>query len=85
MADKKWDKMSLDELEAAANELDEKRQAIANEARVLRRVIDSKLAAKSATDKLAKLSDAERMALHQMINDAGSIESLANVNGLSAE
>ena len=36
MADKKWDKMSLDELEAAANELDEKRQAIANEARVLR-------------------------------------------------
>ena len=80
---KKWDEMTLAELEALSNELDEKRLAIRDEMRALRRVIDAKLAAASAADKLARLSDAERMALLQMIEDAGDIESLAKVDGLA--
>lgn len=79
----KWDKMSLAELEKLSNEMDEKLLAIRAEMRALRREIDKKLAAQSAADKLARLSDAERMALLQMIQDAGGIESMANVDGLA--
>lgn len=79
---KNWNEKSLEELEALSNELDEKRLAIRDEMRALRKVIDAKLAAQSAAEKLARLSDAERMALLQMINDAGGIESLASVDGL---
>lgn len=83
MANKKsWDKMDLAELEQASNALDEQRMAIATEMRELRKVIDGKLAEQSVTDKLARFSDAERAALAQMIDGAGGIESLANVEGL---
>ena len=84
MADKKWDKMSLTNWRPQRTSWT-RNDRPSQTRRACCGVIDSKLAAKSATDKLAKLSDAERMALQQMINDAGSIESLANVNGLSAE
>ena len=79
---KKWNEMSLDELEKLSNEMDEKRLAIRDEMRALRRVIDAKLAAQSAADKLARLSDAERLALLQMVEEAGGIESLAKVDGM---
>lgn len=79
---KKWTEMSLDELETLANELDEKRLAVRDEMRALRRVIDAKLAAQSAADKLARMSDAERMALLQMIEEAGSIESAVKMGDL---
>lgn len=79
---KKWNEMTLEELETLSNELDEKRLAIRDEMRALRRVIDAKLAAKSAAEKLERLSDAERRALLQMVQEAGDIESLANVDGL---
>lgn len=79
---KNWNEMTLDQLEKLSNELDEKRLAIRDEMRALRKVIDAKLAAQSAADKLERLSDAERMALLQMIQEAGGIESLASVDGL---
>lgn len=77
---KNWTEMTLAELEIASNDLDLKRAAIADEMRAMRRVIDSKLAAQSAADKLERFSDAERAALLQMVSEAGDIESLANVN-----
>lgn len=83
MADKAWDKMTLKELEQASIDLDEQRMAIATEMRGLRKVIDAKLAEQSVADKLTRFSDAERMALAQMIDGAGGIESLANVEGLA--
>ena len=79
---KNWNEMTLEELETLSNELDEKRLAIRDEMRALRRVIDAKLATKSAAEKLERLSDAERRALLQMVHEAGGIESLANVDGL---
>lgn len=79
---KNWNEMTLDQLEKLSNEMDEKRLAIRDEMRALRKVIDAKLAAQSAAEKLERLSDAERMALLQMIADAGGIESLASVDGL---
>ena len=79
---KNWNEMTLDQLEKLSNELDEKRLEIRDEMRALRRVIDAKLAMQSASEKLERLSDAERLALLQMVQEAGGIESLANVDGL---
>ena len=79
---KNWNEMTLEQLEKLSNELDEKRLAIRDEMRALRKVIDAKLAMQSASEKLERLSDAERRALLQMVTEAGGIESLANVDGL---
>lgn len=84
MANKSWDKMTLKELEQASIDLDKQRMGIAGDMRALRKVIDARLAEQSVADKLARFSDAERMALAQMIDGAGGVESLESVDGLAA-
>lgn len=82
MADK-LSEMTLEALEKRINDLDEQRMGIREQMAAVRREIDKRLAERSAREKLERLSDAERMALLQMIDSAGGIESAAKIDGLA--
>ncbi len=68
---KNWSDMTLEELEKVAADLDEKRAAIGDEAKLLRREIDKRLTAQSVTGLLARMSSAERAALAQIVKVEG--------------
>lgn len=77
-------KKTLDELEAKYQALDAKRAEAAEESRAVRREIDALLAEESAAKMMERMSDAERMALLQML-EAEGVASGVRVGGLAVE
>ncbi len=69
--------MTVEQLEKYSHELDEKKTAIREEMRQVHAALDKRLAEQGAAATLERLSDAERRALLQMIEEAGGVESLA--------
>lgn len=69
--------MTVEQLEKYSHELDEKKTAIREEMRQVHAELDKRLAEQGAAATLERLSDAERRALLQMIEEAGGVESLA--------
>ncbi|CUS06419.1 protein of unknown function (plasmid) [Candidatus Promineifilum breve] len=71
--------MTVEQLEKEIHTLDEKRSAIREEMRQVHAELDKRLAEQGAAAALERLSDGERRALLQMIEEAGGVESLAAV------
>ena len=80
----KLDKMTLGELEGLSNDLDGQRMVVRDQMREVRREIDKRLAAESAEKLLERMSDAEKMALVQMIHAQG-VGSAESIGGLTAK
>ena len=80
----KLDKMTLGELEGLSNDLDGQRMVVRDQMREVRREIDKRLAAESAEKLLERMSDAEKMALVQMIQAQG-VGSAESIGGLTAK
>lgn len=77
--------MTIEQLEKEIHALDEKRSAIRGDMRLVHTELDKRLAEQGATAALERLSDSERRALLQMIEEAGGVESLVAVGTPGAE
>lgn len=67
----KYEKMSIPELEAEINTLDQAMEVIRARKRAAAKVLDGKLVMAEAVRKVEHMSDAERAALVQVLNPDG--------------